>query len=126
MPTMTPGRRRRGGDTQNAVARWFAGAGWRNAESAGAGRRGTDVTGMPGLHVEVKARRELEPMNWIRQAIRSADGDLPFVVWRPDGLGNGSIAHWPVMLTLGEFTLLLRRLGYGDPIAEDTGAGEGP
>ena len=57
---MTDSRKRRGAETQTAAAKWFQGHGWPYAESAGAGRTGSDITGVPGLAIEVKARRDLD------------------------------------------------------------------
>lgn len=112
----TVSRKRRGAETQTAVARWFASNGWPYAESTGAGRTGSDITGMPGLAVEVKARRDFTPLAWLRQAIGGATArDLPCVVFRPDGMGPASIAEWPVLIRLDDFTQLLRAAGYGDP-----------
>ena len=108
-----PSRKRRGAETQHAVASWFATHGWPYAESTGAGRTGSDITGLPGLACEVKARRDFSPLAWIRQA--SGEDGLPFVVHRPDGMGPATIPMWPVTLPLDIFTALLRAAGYGDP-----------
>jgi hypothetical protein len=105
-------RKQRGSATQTAVAQWFAQHGWPYAESTGAGRQGSDITGIPGLACEVKARREFTPLAWIRQA--AAGKGLPFVVHRPDGMGPASIAEWPVTLRLADFTNLLQIAGFGD------------
>lgn len=110
----TRARKVRGAETQNGVAAWFRVHGWPFAESAGAGRVGRDVTGMPGLAPEVKARAEFTPMAWLRQAEAAAGEDLPFVVWRPNGMGPANIGKWGVMLSLEDFTALLRLAGYGD------------
>lgn len=105
-------RKRRGADTQNAVAAWFRGHGWPHAESAGAGRPGVDVLGLPGLSVEVKARRDFSPLAWIRQA-RQQPG-IPIVVHRPDGMGPATVEDWPVTMRLADLTELLHAAGYGD------------
>jgi len=104
-------RVQRAHETETAVARWFAGRGWPYAEPVGAGRAGTDITGMPGLCVEVKARRDLDACAWLRQAGNVAGPG--FVVWRPDGSGPANIGQWPVMVTLNDFTELLLAAGYG-------------
>jgi hypothetical protein len=113
---VTASRKRRGADTQATAARWFTQHGWPWAESTGAGRPGSDITGLPGLACEVKARRDFSPLAWIRQA-QTGHG-LPFVIHRPDGMGPATVADWPVTLRLSDFTGLLRAAGYGDP--EDT------
>lgn len=110
---MNTSRRRRGSRTQHLVASWFAARGWDHAQSAGAGRPGEDVTGLPGLSVEVKARRELRLLAWLRQAAGHGAG-LPVVVHRPDGLGEASVADWPATMRLEDLTALLQEAGYGD------------
>ena len=109
----SPTRKRRGAETQTTVARWLAANGWPYAESTGAGRTGSDITGVPGLAIEVKARRDFTPLAWIRQA--SGNEGLPLVIHRPDGMGPQSVSDWPVTLRLADFTQLLRAAGYGDP-----------
>ena len=109
---MTPASRKaRGSATQTAVARWFASHGWPHAESAGAGRPGVDVLGLPGLAVEVKARRDLRPLEWVRQA--AGRPGLPVVVFRPDGIGEANVDAWPCIVRLDHLTALLRDAGYG-------------
>ena len=108
-------RKHRGYRTQKVVAEWFAARGWPFAESAGAGRQGADVTGTPDIAIEVKARRNFNPLAWIRQAVDAADGRLPFVVVRCNGQGEKSVSEWPVLIRLEDFTALLHEAGYGDP-----------
>lgn len=105
-------RRRRGAESQNAVAAHLKSAGFRYAESAGAGRNGRDVLGTPGIAVEVKARRDWSPMAWTKQAAATADGDLPIVVARPDGFGPAHIDDWPAILRFSDLLRLLREAGY--------------
>ena len=106
-------RKHRGYRTQKVVAEWFAARGWPFAESAGAGRQGSDVTGMPDCAVEVKARRNFDPVAWVRQAEESADGRLPFVVMRGNGQGEKTVGDWIVIARLSDFTKLLNDAGYG-------------
>ncbi len=101
--------------SQKVVAEWFATHGWVWAESTGAGRSGVDVTGMPGLAVEVKARREFNPTAWLKQARADARGGLPFVVFRGDGQGEKSVGDWGVLVSLTDLTTLLHEAGYGSP-----------
>lgn len=114
-------RKQRGAQTQTLVARWFAAHGWPYAESAGAGRQGSDITGIPGLACEVKARRLFNPLAWIKQA-RDGGPGLPFVVFRCDGQGEQTVSEWPVLLTLRQFTTLLQIAGFGDGEPETTDA----
>lgn len=105
-------RKHRGLRSQKVVADWFKGHGWGFAESTGAGRSGSDITGVPGLLVEVKARRAFSPLAWLRQARADGSG-LPFVVFRCDGQGEANVGEWGVLVRLDDMTALLREAGYG-------------
>ena len=106
-------RKERGRASERFVADWLGTHGWPWAQPVGAGRAGSDVTGVPGLLIEVKARRGLDLTGWLRQHA-DANGVLPCVVVRPDGYGPEKIAGWPVIVRLDDFTRLLRQAGYGD------------
>ena len=105
-------RKSRGAETQRIVAAYLIGHGWPYATDVGAGRGGVDILGTPGLAWEVKARRDLNLLAWLRQA--STGNGLPIVVHRPDGMGPASIADWPMTLHFGQGVTLLRAAGYGD------------
>jgi hypothetical protein len=80
--------RNRGLDLQNALARYLA-AWWPSAESAGAGRPGSDVLGTPGIVWECKTPRRFDPFVWAKQAAGHARaGELPVCVYWPDGVGE--------------------------------------
>lgn len=112
---MSQHRKHRGMRTQKVVAEWFAARGWPWAESAGAGRQGADITGMVDVAVEVKARNGFSPMAWVRQAVAAAEGRVPIVVVRPNGMGETTLPDWPVIIRLDDLTRLLHQAGYGDP-----------
>lgn len=105
-------RKGRGMRTQLVVAQWFQKAGWTFASSTGAGRTGRDIENTPGVAVEVKARSDLQPLAWLRQAEAAAGGDLPLVVFRPNGLGEENVAQWGVLMRLKDVTSLLLDAGY--------------
>ncbi len=112
-------RKRRGRDTERLVAEAFAADGWPYALPTGAGASGIDITGVPGLAVEVKARSKFEPMANLRQAVKNAPrGALPMVVMRPNGFGEATIDEWPVFVPFAVMRRLLRQAGYGDPLPE--------
>ena len=122
---MTQHRKHRGMASQRIVADWFSVNGWPYAESTGSGRAGSDITGMPGIDVEVKARRNWSPLEAMRQqADRAALGDLPFAILRMDGQGPAVIGSWPVIIRLDTLTELLRAAGYGDTQDTTTGRTE--
>jgi hypothetical protein len=107
-------RKERGMRTQKVVAEYLSRRGWPYAESTGSARQGCDVTGTPDIAVEVKARSDLNPLAWVRQARKGAqDGRLPFVVFRPNGMGE-TPEDYLVMLPFREMVDLLNAAGYGD------------
>lgn len=65
---------------------------------------GRDLKNTPGLAVEVKARRDFEPLAWLRQSKKNSDADeMPIVIWQPDGMGEKTVKDWPFMGLLGDF-----------------------
>jgi hypothetical protein len=111
-------RKHRGYASQRLVAEWFAKHGFPYAESAGAGRPGVDVTGMPGVALEVKARRGFNLTGWLAQATGERRHGVPAVIVRPDGYGPARIHQWGAVMTLEDFTELLRLAGFGTPQAD--------
>lgn len=119
--------RDRGLRLQNALAayltRW-----WPSAESAGAGRKGTDVLGVPGVVWENKTADEFRPLEFVRQAqghaqrsnsrkpgtalCSPADEAIPVAVYWPRGTGKESADVTIAMLPLGVLVRLLREAGY--------------
>lgn len=113
---MSQHRKARGMRTQLLVADYLKDHGWPHATSAGAGRAGVDVLNTPDIAVEVKARTDLSPLAWVRQAEKEADGRLPFAVFRPNGMGEHP-GQFLAMLRLSDLVKLLQEAGYGDPDA---------
>jgi hypothetical protein len=74
---------------------------WVNTVSGAAS--GRDLRNTPGLAVEVKARRDFEPLAWLRQSLRNSGDDMPIVIWQPDGMGEKTVRNWPYMGYLGDF-----------------------
>lgn len=109
-------RKHRGYETQRIVAAAFARAGWPAALPVGAGRSGSDVTGVEGIDVEVFARRDgLSVLTAkLKQSQDRADGLLTLAVMRPDGWGEAKVDYWPAVMPLGQALAVLRRAGYGE------------
>lgn len=103
-----------GSETQNLAAEWYRLRGFPFVMSTGAGRIGRDLLNMIGLAPEVKGRADFSPMAWLRQAKANAGNDLPFVLFRPRGMGPASVGQWGVLLTNEDFTGLLLAAGYSD------------
>jgi len=107
----TQHRRARGRETERCVTDYLASRIFPGAYQVGSGAGGADVRNTPGASIEVKARRDFDPMAWIREASRRPG--LPLVVWRPDGMGPLSVADWPSMLPFGRQVDLMLAAGTG-------------
>jgi hypothetical protein len=106
----------RGNRLQNALAGYLR-QWWPHAESAGAGRNGTDVLGTPGVTWEVKTasdfKRDFRPMAWVRQSLgHGSDADIPVVVYYPPGLGEKNTGSTLAILPLHVLMQLLAGGGY--------------
>jgi hypothetical protein len=101
------------------VAEHFAANGFPHAEPVGAGRAGSDIVGLVGIDVEVKARRDLNLVGLMKQLdARAKDGVLGIGVVRPDGMGETTVGMWPAVMCLDDLIALLRAAGYGTPLEE--------
>ena len=108
-------RKHRGYRSQKVLANYLVDNGFPFAESTGAGRSGTDVTGTVGIDWEVKARTGFNPSAAIAQLKdRANEKDLGIVVLRLNGQGEKSVSDWVCLLRLEDAVKLLRDAGYGD------------
>jgi len=110
---------------QNALAAYLA-AWWAHAESTGAGRQGTDVTGTPGVVWECKTasefKRDFRPAAWVAQARSHMIGDntrpggtygsLPIVVYFPPGIGEMNVDAALAIVPMHVLMQLLEEAGY--------------
>jgi hypothetical protein len=108
-------RKHRGYRSQKVLANYLVDNGFPFAESTGAGRSGSDVTGTVGIDWEVKARTGFNPAAAIQQLKdRDNNKDLGVVVLRLNGQGEKSVGDWVCLLRLEDAVKLLRDAGYGD------------
>ena len=112
MPSQS--RKHRGYRSQKVLALYLNENGFPFAESTGAGRSGTDVTGTVGIDWEVKARTGFNPAAAIAQLKDRATDDLGVVVLRLNGQGEKSVSDWVCLLRLEDAVKLLRDAVYGD------------
>lgn len=111
--TTSQSRKHRGYRTQKVVADEFVEYGWPHAQSAGAGRPGSDVLGIVGVDVEVKARRGFNVVAAMKQAReRAAEGVLCIAVMRPDGMGEKTVKDWPVIMRFEDAARMMKAAGY--------------
>jgi hypothetical protein len=112
---MSQSRKHRGYRSQKVLAIYLSENGFPWAESTGAGRSGSDVTGTVGIDWEVKARANFDPAGTMRQMKdRAKEEDLRIAVLRLNGQGEKSIGDWVCMMTVEQMVQLLRDAGYGE------------
>ena len=111
---MSQSRKHRGYATQRIVADYLREQGWEHALPVGAGRDGSDVTGIDGLDIEIKARTNLDLSGLMRQlSERKKSTGLGVGVLRLNGQGEKSVEQFVAVLTLSDLVYLLKAAGYG-------------
>jgi hypothetical protein len=110
---MSQHRKHRGYATQRIVAEYLVAQGWSHALPVGAGRDGSDITGIEGLDIEIKARTGLDLPALMRQLSerRKSDG-LGVGILRLNGQGEKSVEEFVAVLTLADLVYLLKASGY--------------
>jgi hypothetical protein len=111
--------RARGNRLQNALARYLL-PWYPHAESAGAGRNGSDVLGTPGVVWECKTafdfKRDFRPAQWVAQArAHRRVGDtasVPVVVYYPPGVGEQNTDSALAIVPMHVLMRLLAESGY--------------
>ena len=110
---MSQSRKQRGYATQRIVADYLRSQGWEHALPVGAGRDGSDVTGIDGLDIEIKARTKLDLSGLMKQlSDHRAEAGLGVGVLRLNGQGEKSVEQFVAVLTLADLTYLLKASGY--------------
>jgi hypothetical protein len=99
---MTDARVARGRRTQVVIAKWLAERGWPHAVSTFGSEPGRDIKHVDGHAIEVKARRDFRPLEWLRQAKANAGEDIPCVIVRMDGQGEASVGDYLVIRRLAD------------------------
>ena len=118
MPTNS--RRLRGRRTEIIVAEYFSRI-WENARAVNSGASGSDCLGTP-FHIEVKAKKDFNPLAWVKQNERRRDGKLAFVVYRANGMGE-DVSNYLFIARLGDVMPLLEDKVPSDAIVRCKGCG---
>ena len=98
---MSGAQRRKGAEYERAAVNWLRAHGHPDARRylAGDGRQPGDIDAIPGVTIDVKARRELAIPEWLRQVETEAGPNrFPVLwVWRPGLADPGdwwAITRW--------------------------------
>jgi hypothetical protein len=105
-------RKHRGYRTQHIVAQYLREQGWEHALPVGAGRDGSDITGINGLDIEIKARTKLDLAGLMRQLHDRKTKGMGVGVLRLNGQGEKSVDQFVAVLTLSDLVYLLKASGY--------------
>ena len=108
MPSQS--RKHRGFRTERVVAQYLSQ--WWRCASIGSGF-GKDIHNVP-FDIEVKARADFKPQEWLRQVIKRSDRkELSAVVVRCNGMGEDA-SQYLAFMRFDDLVQLLLRAGYGD------------
>lgn len=107
--------RDKGTRAETAVVRWLNAHHWPHAERRAlrGDRDAGDVTGIPGVVVEVKAARRLDLAEWLDELdveVANAHATTGLVVARRRGRTDPG--HWYALTTLDRAATLLHHAGY--------------
>ena len=107
---MTRHRKDRGLRTERVVVQYLS-QWWRSA-SIGRGA-GKDIHNVP-FDIEVKARADFKPQEWLRQVIKRTERkELSAVVVRMNGMGEDP-SQYLAFMRFDDLVQLLLRAGYGE------------
>ena len=113
-------RKVRGRRTEIVVAEYFSRI-WENARAVNSGASGSDCLGTP-FHIEIKARKDFNPLAWVKQNEKRDDGKLKFVVMRCNGQGENP-EDYVFIARLGDMMPLLEDKVPSDAIVRCKGCG---
>jgi hypothetical protein len=111
---MVMSRKVRGRQSEAIVAEYLVAHGFTTAHIGSASAAGSDIRGIEGLDIEIKARRGFEPALAMAQLRRrSRETGLGVAVLRLNGQGEASIDDWVGCIRLADLVYLLKASGYG-------------
>lgn len=87
---------------------------WPYAEPTGAGRSGTDITGVP-FDIEIKARAGVDLAGLMRQLANREDGRRGVGLLRLNGQGPAQIDNWVAVLRFSDLVDLLATYHQAQP-----------
>ena len=109
---MTSPRVARGRRTEVKAAEYLRDNGFIFAEHRPASLPGSDIFGIPGVDIEIKATESNALISGLRQSIKRApDAELNICIYRPRGMGETAVGDWIVSMTFAQFVQLMK--GYG-------------
>ena len=107
-------RRERGRETEKLMAQYLVRHGFEEAHVTSMAASGSDILGIEGLDIEVKARRGFDPASAMAQLrARAKETGMGVAVMRLNGQGEASMDDWVGVIRLADLVYLLKASGYG-------------
>lgn len=100
-------RKRRGRETEHIVTERLSRI-WEDARVVNSGASGSDVLGVP-FFVEVKARKDFKPKEFLDSINKRTKGEKGFAVLRLNGQGEASVDEFAAVIRFGDLIELLER-----------------
>jgi hypothetical protein len=116
--------RQKGTSAETAVVTYLRDNGFPHTERRalhGAADKG-DLTGIPGIAVEIKNCRRYEIPRWLAETTTegiAANAEHAVLVVKPNGVGTTRVGEWWAILPLASMSRLLRAAGHGIPLEDD-------
>lgn len=116
-----PNPNKRKGDHAETTARdHYRRNGFPHTERTRAGytRDAADLHLCPGVVTQVKNCRVLRWDDWLTQLAQQrteAKADVAWLTVKRPGMGDTRVGQWLAVMTINDFTALLRAAGYGQP-----------
>ena len=107
-------RRERGRETEKLVAKYLVHHGFTGAHVTSMAASGSDILGIDGLDIEVKARRGFDPSGTMAQLrARAKETGMGVAVMRLENQGEKSVGNFLCLLRFDDLIYLLKASGYG-------------
>jgi Holliday junction resolvase len=109
-------RRERGRETEKLLAKYLVLHGFETAHVTSMAASGSDILGIDGLDIEVKARKGFDPsaaMAQLKKRLEKGGAGMGIAVLRLNGQGEAALDDWVGVIRLSDLVYLLKASGYG-------------
>jgi hypothetical protein len=109
-------RKERGRETEKLFAKYLVINGFITAHVTSSSAAGSDILGIEGLDIEIKARTGFNPSAAMAQLRKRAkETGMGVAVLRLNGQGEAAIEDWVCCIRAADLVYLLKASGYGSP-----------
>lgn len=115
-------RKARGRATERIVTSYLAKELELSLRNPSAGESGSDVLGLPGLDIEIKARADFKPQEAFKQQDKRKEANKGLVVLRMNGMGEDAGEYY-AMMRLKDLVPLIKQSKPAEEIERCNGCG---